>query len=414
MKIDNIYVKLIIKNIIIILFLIVSKDKIFFSFNINAINTEQRLLRFIKRNKKDTKNNDIKEYLNSVNEYINLIQNKTINYVYYRNEIKNPKITFVSTVYNKEKYLNPLIVSVQNQKLIEFEIIFIDDYSSDNSVNIINNFSKIDKRIKLIKNKKNKGTLYSRSQGAIHSKGEYIIFIDSDDLVLKNGLYNSYNYIKTNNLSMVQFNTIFKRNQSLSLSIRYYKYKKIVKQPILSYLFYYNENTKKGDELNTALWDKLINKNITLKAIQFIGKNYLKETIKIENDVILLFSLFQVADTYQYINETGYFYIRNHNDSITNSWKDPKISNSIIHGLFTNIKFFYQKTGNSFLDKNFCFFKLKQSFNRYIICFRDAKKEYNFVLSVIHLLLDSPYISKKDKIIISNIEISLINLVDVV
>ena len=67
-------------------------------------------MRFIKRNKKDTKNNDIKEYLNSVNEYINLIQNKTINYVYYRNEIKNPKITFVSTVYNKEKYLNPLML----------------------------------------------------------------------------------------------------------------------------------------------------------------------------------------------------------------------------------------------------------------------------------------------------------------
>ena len=55
---------------------------------------------------------------------------------------------------------------------------------------------------------KNKGALYSRSQGALHSKGQYIIFIDSDDLVLRNGIYNSYNYIKKYNLSMLQYNSI--------------------------------------------------------------------------------------------------------------------------------------------------------------------------------------------------------------
>ena len=76
--------------------------------------------------------------------------------------------------------------------LKEFEIIFIDDCSNDNGVKLINEYIEIDKRIKLIKNKINKGALYSRIQGAIHSKGEYIIFIDSDDLVLRNGIYNSY------------------------------------------------------------------------------------------------------------------------------------------------------------------------------------------------------------------------------
>ena len=217
--------------------------------------------------------------------------------------------------------------------LKEFEIIFVDDGSKDKSVKIINKFKKIDKRIKLIKNKVNKGTLYSRSQGAIHSKGEYVIFIDSDDLVLQQGLYNSYNY---------------------------YKYKKIIRQPYLSYAFFYNENTQKGDELNTALWDKLLNRNLAIKTINFIGKEYFNEIIKIENDVILLFSLFQMADSYQYINEIGYFYIRNNNDSITNTWKDKKKANSIIHGIFTNIKFFYEKTGNIvFALLKFCFLYLK-------------------------------------------------------
>ena len=106
-----------------------------------------------------------------------------------------PKISFIIPVFNKEKYLKSLIISIQNQLIKEFEIIFIDDCSSDQSIKIINKYSSIDRRIKLIKNKENRGTLYSRSQGCLHSKGEYIIFIDPDDLVLKDGLYNSYNYI---------------------------------------------------------------------------------------------------------------------------------------------------------------------------------------------------------------------------
>lgn len=380
------------------------------------MDVEKRLLRFIKYNKINTINNDtntkneLNEYFNFNKEYINLILNKTINYIHYDYVINEPKLSFISPVFNKEKYLHSLIVSVQNQILEHFEIIFIDDFSTDNSVKIINDFQKIDTRIKLIKNKKNKGTLYSRSQGVIHSNGEYIIFIDPDDLVLQKGLYNSYNYIKRNNLSIIQFNTIFKRNQTLSLSTRYYKYKNIIRQPILSYIFYYNEKTRKGDELNTALWDKLINKNISMRAIQYIGKKYLKETIKIENDVILLFSLLQVAESYQYINEIGYFYVRNHNDSITNSWNNPNISNSVVHGLFTNIKFLYEKSGNMYLDKYYSIFKLQQAFRRYIICFREAKNEYNFVFDVLYLLVNSSYISINDKTNISRIKMFFMNL----
>ena len=220
----------------------------------------------------------------------------------------------------------------------------------------------------MIKNKINRGTLYSRIQGVLQSKGEYIIFIDSDDIILKNGIYNAYNYIKTNKLSMIQFNTIFQRNNNLSLITRYYKYENIIKQPLLSYIFFFNDTTKKADELNTALWDKLIQRETSIKTVNFIGEEYYKEKIKIENDVILLFSLFKVADSYQYINETGYYYIRTHNDSITNSWKIPEIASSVAHGIFVNIKFLYEKKGNSRLDKSFCFFKLQQSLLSRLCC----------------------------------------------
>ena len=256
----------------------------------------------------------------------------------------------------------------------------------------------------------NKGTLYSRIQGVLQSKGEYIIFIDSDDIVLKEGLSNVYNYIKKQKLSIVQFNSIFQRNNSIILSNRYYKYDIVIKQPILSYIFYYNEIKKKAEELNTALWDKLIKKDTVFKAVNFIGEDYYKEKIKIENDVIILFSLFRIADSYQYINETGYYYIRTHNDSITNSWDNKEISNAVIHGVFVNIKFMFEKTDNSFFDKSFCIFKLHQSFKRYTKCLANAKHEYYFVENVLKLLMTSKYIQDYDKNIISNIYTSILLL----
>ena len=368
-----------------------------------GLNLEQKLLRFIKYNKKEKQNKDDINYLKSVKEYIDLIKNNNINIENFNKEINNPKISFISPIFNKDKYLKSLIISLQKQLIEDYEIIFIDDCSKDNSFKIINDFSRIDQRIKLIKNKINKGTLYSRIQGALQSKGEYIIFIDSDDMILKDGLYNSYNYLKRSDLSMVQFNTIFNRNNILNLSKRYYKYEKIIKQPILSYIFYYNEKNRKADENNTALWDKLIKREIVIKACYFIGEEYYNENIKIENDVILLYSIFRTAHSYQYINEIGYYYVRTHNDSITNTWNKLKISNLIIHGLFVNIKFLYEKSENSYLGKSLCVFKLKQSYKRYFKCFKKIGLEYYFVKKVLQLMINCPYILLEDKNIISNI-----------
>ena len=206
---------------------------------------------------------------------------------------------------------------------------------------------------------------------------------------------------------MVQFNSIYQKENKLRLNMNYYKYDIIIRQPMLSCIFYYNERTKKGKELNTALWDKLIKRETAIKAVNFIGKDYYNEEIKIENDVILLFSIFQIADSYQYINETGYLYVLTNNDSITNSWKFPDIASSVIHGVFVNIKFLYEKTKNFYLYKLFAIYKLQQSYKRYNICFEKAKKEYKFMKNVLKILFNSPYISNHDKKIVHNITLSL-------
>jgi glycosyltransferase involved in cell wall biosynthesis len=165
--------------------------------------------------------------------------------------VKKPKVSFISTVFNQENYLSNFIFSVQNQKLKEYELIFVDDFSLDNSTKIIKKIKGKDKRIKLIKNKKNMGTLYSRYIGELNAKSEYIIFIDCDDFVLKDGIFISYNYIKKNNIDIVQFHTVWQDKNRISISNFSYNYEKTIYQPYLSYIHYYNINKKK--EMNIIM-----------------------------------------------------------------------------------------------------------------------------------------------------------------
>ena len=85
----------------------------------------------------------------------------------------------------------------------DYELIFVDDFSMDNSVEFILEKEKKDKRIKLIKNKKNMGVLYSRYIGQKIAKANYSIFLDCDDIVLEEGIIKSYNHIVKFNLDIV-------------------------------------------------------------------------------------------------------------------------------------------------------------------------------------------------------------------
>jgi glycosyltransferase involved in cell wall biosynthesis len=364
---------------------------------------EIKLNHYIKKNiKKNITAYNYEKDLPDIIEYVKLLRgNNYNNNISYYSTIK-PKVSFIATVFNKSKYLNSFIFSIQNQNLKEFELIFVDDYSTDKSVEIIKKIQKKDKRIKLLTNNKNLGSLYSRYKGAIHSKGEYLIFVDSDDIVLKEGILNSYNYIKEHNLDILEFNSVFERNSStIYISRRYFKYSNIIYQPILSYIFFYNKN--KGTESNTALWDKLIKKEVILKSFEYIGKKYLNKKIIIENDVIILFSLFRNSNSFQYIDELGYYYFFNNNDSITNTRYDPLKADEVIYSIFTNLEFLYEKTGNTFLDKYYCLFKLKTGYKKYKPCFKYLN-QFNLVENILNKLLQSNYISKENKIIINNIK----------
>jgi glycosyltransferase involved in cell wall biosynthesis len=327
------------------------------------------------------------EYITSLN--LNLIEKKN-----YSKTISNPKISIIVSVYNKEKYLNRLIISIQNQLLEEFELIIVDDFSNDSSVKIIENFQIIDKRIKLIINKKNCGSLYTRYIGSTFANGKYFLLADSDDIILRYGLQKVYSYIYKNFLDIVEFTSIFQINDSLFVNRYHYIYKNIIYKPFLPYVFYYNISD--GFEWNQALWNKLIKNQVVKKSFKYIGEDYLKKNIKIENDVILLFSIFQNARSYHYLDEIGYYYFGFNNNSITNSY-GPHNANEIIYSIFNNINFLFEKLNNPFLDKSLCIYKLKQGFFRYKILFNYLTKGFSDIFQILDNIKSSNYISQENK-----------------
>ena len=94
-----------------------------------------------------------------------------------------PKVSIVVPFYNVEKYIGECMESLVNQTLKDIEIICVDDCGSDNSRQIVENFAKKDTRIKIIKNRKNRGLSYSRNVGIKKATAPYIMFCDSDDML---------------------------------------------------------------------------------------------------------------------------------------------------------------------------------------------------------------------------------------
>lgn len=94
----------------------------------------------------------------------------------------NIKISVIIPVYNAEKYLSETLDSVLNQSFMDFEVIAINDGSKDDSLSILRKYEKKDKRIRVI-DKPNTGVSDTRNVGIDKAHGEYICFVDADDLI---------------------------------------------------------------------------------------------------------------------------------------------------------------------------------------------------------------------------------------
>ena len=115
-----------------------------------------------------------------------------------------PTISIVVPVYNVEDYLEDSLNSVLNQTFDDFEVICVDDESTDTSLEILNDFKNKDSRIKVI-SQKNKGNGGARNTGLKHATGDYVYFFDSDDELFPEALEKMYNNAINNKSDLVLF-----------------------------------------------------------------------------------------------------------------------------------------------------------------------------------------------------------------
>jgi len=91
-------------------------------------------------------------------------------------------VSIITPLHNSEAFISDTIQSILNQTYTNWELLLIDDYSTDNTVTIVNRFLSKNKNIRLIKNKTNLGAAISRNKGIMEAKGDFIAFLDADDL----------------------------------------------------------------------------------------------------------------------------------------------------------------------------------------------------------------------------------------
>ena len=330
--------------------------------------------------------NEIKK----IEDYLKFCKNNLIK-IKKRKKCEQPKISIISPIYNRGRYVKRFIKSLQNQNFDEIEIILIDDCSHDNTNLLIKQYLKEDKRIILIKNKKNKGTFASRNIGSLKSKGQFVMFPDPDDILEQNCLHYFYNLAIKNNYELIRFHIYLGKKKIFYLKHLFYLPSKAIYQPELStYLFYAK---KFVFQIDFNVSNKFINREALIRALNYISKNLFLYITRFE-DGILNYLLYRASKSFYFSKKIAYYYILNR-DSITK--KKYKISD--LKCTFWYLKFLFSFSKNTRHDKNM----LNALFKRIVVRRNIYKKinriknDFNFYIDIIDEFLRNEFISIKNK-----------------
>lgn len=112
-------------------------------------------------------------------------------------------VSIITPTFNSANYIAETIQSVQNQTYQHWELIIVDDGSTDHTISIIQEIQKVEPRIQLIRQEKNVGPAITRNKGIELAKGNYLTFLDADDLWFSNFIENSINTIEKTKIPFV-------------------------------------------------------------------------------------------------------------------------------------------------------------------------------------------------------------------
>ena len=257
-------------------------------------------------------------YIENISNYLELNNDEKIIEKIPEYYIEAPIFSIIIPFVNNCKTLKRAIRSIQNQSFKFYEILLVNDKSSDNSSIIIEQLSLIDKRIKLLKNLQNYGAFFSRVIGMKFSKGEIIYNFDSDDMfATSNALENLYKASRISKVDTIEFNIICGKVKKYSSILD-----SVISKKDRNKILYGREifNTRYLNLNNTikrigyaTIYSKIFRKKVKNKILNYLGeiglnnfKNWNYADDQFLTDLIKLFS-----DTYLHIDSIYYFYFYN-------------------------------------------------------------------------------------------------------
>lgn len=240
-------------------------------------------------------------------------------------EKKKVKLTIIIPVYNGEKFLIECLDSIYNKAYPnQFEVIIIDDGSTDNSLKIIENYRKHYGNIK-IKRNSNHGVSYSRNCGIKEANGQFITFLDCDDCFKDNWFETIINNLNNEeNVDIIYFSKYFHGNKT--------------KKDIFSYIVTYNnENIKiPGPVSKIFRTNFLKEQNIKFNELLINGE-----------DMLFNIEALNACNNFS-TSDKSFYFVRHNNESSTRKFKDSlinseenfikKMTNCIMKTTFLNSK----------------------------------------------------------------------------
>ena len=297
----------------------------------------------------------------------------------------HPYISVCMAALNMKLYIKNNLLSIINQSFQNFEIIIVNDFSNDETEDIIRKLQSKDSRIKLVNHNKNLGVYRSRIEAILNAKGEYILLMDPDDMYMNPNLFKEiYNYNLNKNLDIIEFSVYQQKDgeKNIFLPDNHYEThyhgfpKEIIFQPELSDLLYYLPGSKEYSKtICRNIWNKIIRRKVFKKTNKYIGKEYYDSFVITADDMIMNSIAYQYANNYSNIFLPGYLYnIRTVSMSRGEGGIKLKKIRTINHYQYFFILYKYIKDFNK--DRNFLMYEMKD-LNHYVRFIKDLDiKEY--------------------------------------
>lgn len=206
-----------------------------------------------------------------------------------------PRLSIIVPVYNVEQYLRKCVDSILNQTFKEFELILVDDGSTDGSSRICDDYKEKDDRICVL-HKENGGVSDARNYGIDHSNGEYIAFVDSDDWI-DDGMYESMmSAIVENDADIaVCGHRVVTADGQIEETV-------VFEEPILLTGAEATIEILKDERMPSFAWNKLYKKRL-FKDIRFPKE-------RIYEDTAVIYRYFDMAKRVYVLNRVYYNYLR--------------------------------------------------------------------------------------------------------